>query len=135
MTTLTRPIRRLLGRSGPEATASPAPAKAPVKKHTVPPETRNHKTDKVNYQITGNDTRDACVRLMYDGLAFMSEDSKFLTSVSPFRPLFVSAFANPWPKCPTTSSKSPPTSRQPPTTKRASPTPSTAARCGRSSRT
>lgn len=57
----------------PSGTASPAPSKAAVKKHDVAPDKRNHKTDKVNYQVTGNDARDQCVRLMYDGLAFMSE--------------------------------------------------------------
>jgi len=60
-------------------TASPAPAApfaAPpkTKKHNVAPESRSHKTDKVDWKLTGNDTRDNCVRLMYDGLAHMSED-------------------------------------------------------------
>ncbi|KAF2013313.1 transcription elongation factor-like protein s-ii [Aaosphaeria arxii CBS 175.79] len=52
-------------------TASPAPSK---KKHDVDPASRSHKTDKVDLKITGDDSRDACIRLMYDGLAFMSED-------------------------------------------------------------
>ncbi|KAF2636703.1 transcription elongation factor [Massarina eburnea CBS 473.64] len=52
-------------------TASPAPSK---KKHTVPSDKRNYKTDKVNYEVTGDRSRDPCVRLMYDGLAFMSEE-------------------------------------------------------------
>ncbi|KAL6711981.1 transcription elongation factor TFIIS [Coniothyrium glycines] len=56
----------------PSGTASPAPSQA-KKKHDVAPDKRNHKTDKVKYQVTGNDARDACVRLMYDGLAFMSD--------------------------------------------------------------
>jgi transcription elongation factor S-II len=62
--------------------ASPAPAATSVtpttnaKKHNVPPENRSHKTDKVDWKVTGNDTRDNCVRLMYDGLAHMSEDRK-----------------------------------------------------------
>lgn len=65
-------------------TASPAPAsgtQSPMpnkKKHNVDPEKRSHKTDNVKYQVTGVDARDACVRLMYDGLAFMSEDRKYL---------------------------------------------------------
>jgi transcription elongation factor S-II len=54
---------------------SPAPAKAKAKaKHTVPPEKRNAKVDKVDTKVTGSATRDNCLRLMYDGLAFMSED-------------------------------------------------------------
>ncbi|KAF2850816.1 transcription elongation factor-like protein s-ii [Plenodomus tracheiphilus IPT5] len=56
----------------PSGTASPAPVLA-KKKHDVPSDKRNHRTDKVKYQVTGNESRDACVRLMYDGLAFMSE--------------------------------------------------------------
>ncbi|KAG9188305.1 hypothetical protein G6011_02228 [Alternaria panax] len=56
----------------PSGTASPAPSLA-KKKHDVPADKRNHKTDKVKYQVTGNEARDNCVRLMYDGLAFMSE--------------------------------------------------------------
>lgn len=55
----------------PSGTASPAPSK---KKHTVDPAKRTHKTDNVKYQVTGDDARDNCVRLMYDGLAFMSEE-------------------------------------------------------------
>lgn len=59
----------------PSGTASPAPA-LQKKKHDVAPEKRNHKTDKVKYQVTGQEARDNCVRLMYDGLAFMSEARK-----------------------------------------------------------
>ncbi|KAH7123858.1 transcription factor S-II, central domain-containing protein [Dendryphion nanum] len=55
----------------PSGTASPAPNK---KKHTVDPATRNHKTDKVDYNVTGDAARDSCVRLMYDGLSYMMED-------------------------------------------------------------
>ncbi|KAF2682685.1 transcription elongation factor [Lentithecium fluviatile CBS 122367] len=55
----------------PSGIASPAPSK---KKHSVDPAKRTHKTDKVKYQVTGDDARDNCVRLMYDGLAFMSEE-------------------------------------------------------------
>lgn len=52
-------------------TASPAPAKA---QHVGDPEKRNTATDKVKYEVTGNQTRDACIKLMYDGLAFMSTE-------------------------------------------------------------
>ncbi|KAF2099312.1 transcription elongation factor S-II family protein [Rhizodiscina lignyota] len=57
--------------------SSPAPSPAPPKpkaKHSVPPEKRNAKADKVDINVTGNPTRDNCLKLMYDGLAFMSED-------------------------------------------------------------
>jgi len=66
------------GRSS--GTSSPAPAAAAVKKEqpkksTVDPAKRNSKEDKIDTAVTGNQTRDACVKLMYDGLAFMSEES------------------------------------------------------------
>lgn len=57
----------------PAAAPSPAPLK-PKAKHNVPPESRNDKTDKVDWKITGNDVRDNCVKLMYNGLAHMSEE-------------------------------------------------------------
>lgn len=62
------------------ATSSPAPpaAKEPVKeenKSKVDPEKRNTKTDNVSYQITGDPVRDGCLKLMYDGIAFMSQES------------------------------------------------------------
>jgi transcription elongation factor S-II len=60
----------------PSGTASPAPAQH-KKKHDVAPDKRNHKTDNVKYQVTGQEARDGCVRLMYDGLAFMSEARKY----------------------------------------------------------
>lgn len=65
----------------PNAVPSPAPAAsatppAKTKKHNVAPENRSHKTDKVDWKLTGNDIRDNCVRLMYDGLAHMSEDCR-----------------------------------------------------------
>jgi len=59
-------------------TSSPAPA-APVKKEgrksTVDPAKRNSKVDGVSTAVTGNQTRDSCVELMYNGLAFMSDES------------------------------------------------------------
>lgn len=59
-------------------TSSPAPA-APVKKEgrksTVDPAKRTSKADGISTAVTGNQTRDACVELIYNGLAFMSEES------------------------------------------------------------
>jgi len=66
----------------PSGTASPAPSK---KKHGVDPAKRSHKTDNVKYQVTGEEARDNCVRLMYDGLAFMSEERRYTSSLS-FKP-------------------------------------------------
>lgn len=57
-------------------TSSPAPpaVKKETKKSTVDPAKRNSVTDNISTAVTGNQTRDACVKLMYDGLAFMSEE-------------------------------------------------------------
>ena len=60
----------------PSKTASPAPP-APKAKHSVPPEKRSTKTDNVKYDFTGDDQRDQSVRLMYDGMAYMSEERKY----------------------------------------------------------
>lgn len=63
----------------PSKTASPAPAPVSTKqKHNVAPEKRNSKTDNVKYQVTGDEQRDACVKVMYDGLAYMSEERKYM---------------------------------------------------------
>lgn len=67
------------GRSS--GTSSPAPQQKEIKKEaslrksTVAPEKRNTKEDAVDYNVTGDQTRDACLKLMYDGIAFMSEES------------------------------------------------------------
>lgn len=66
------------GRSG---TSSPAPVKkehptsAPKKASSVAPEKRNAKEDGIDTAVTGNSTRDGCVTLIYNGLAFMSEEA------------------------------------------------------------
>lgn len=88
-------------------TSSPAPSPVPSKKakHSVPPEKRNAKEDKVNTALTGNQVRDNCLKLMYDGLAFMSEERMFsLFLRSPC------ALAKNMSQCPTKSSGSPATS-------------------------
>ncbi|KAF2164112.1 hypothetical protein M409DRAFT_25458 [Zasmidium cellare ATCC 36951] len=67
--------------NGRSSTSSPAPAQKEVKKEvslrksTVAPEKRNTKEDAVDHQVTGNPVRDGCLKLMYDGIAFMSEES------------------------------------------------------------
>jgi transcription elongation factor S-II len=63
--------------SSPAGAAAAAEASPKAKRPNVPKEKRNSKTDGVNWKVTGNDTRDNCVKLMYDGLSFMSEDRKF----------------------------------------------------------
>lgn len=62
------------GTSSPAAAGTPK-ADAPKSKFKGNPEKRNVGTDGVKYEVTGNQTRDACVKLMYDGLAFGSEES------------------------------------------------------------
>lgn len=66
----------------PSATASPAPA-ATKKKHNIKPAERTDKTDKVNTNITGDGPRDACIKLMYNGLAFMSEEREYINGHAP----------------------------------------------------
>ncbi|GAM82681.1 hypothetical protein ANO11243_006630 [Dothideomycetidae sp. 11243] len=61
------------GTSSPAATPTPR-GDAPKSKFSGNPEKRNTATDGVKFQVTGNQTRDACVKLMYDGLAFLSEE-------------------------------------------------------------
>jgi len=60
-------------------TASPAPKKEsiapPPKKFSVAPEKRTAKDDGVDTSVTGNQTRNGCVLLMYNGLCFMSESA------------------------------------------------------------
>ncbi|KAK4498794.1 hypothetical protein PRZ48_009304 [Zasmidium cellare] len=65
--------------NGRSSTSSPAPPQKEIKKElrksTVAPEKRNTKEDAVDHQVTGNPVRDGCLKLMYDGIAFMSEES------------------------------------------------------------
>ncbi|KAI9701643.1 MAG: RNA polymerase II elongation factor [Bogoriella megaspora] len=59
-------------------TSSPAPSPAPQKpkaKSSIPPEKRSAAADKVDLRHTGVATRDSCLKLMYDGLVFMSEEA------------------------------------------------------------
>ena len=65
--------------NGRSETSSPAPKKEavapPPKKYSVAPEKRNAKEDGVDTAVTGNGTRDGCITLIYNGLAFMSEEA------------------------------------------------------------
>jgi hypothetical protein len=63
----------------PAAKSSPAPAASkPKSEPHGDPEKRNSVSDKTDCGVTGNQTRDACIKLMYDGLAFMSPDGTYL---------------------------------------------------------
>jgi len=66
------------GAAGSPKLGSSSSPKQAGKRPDVPKDKRNTKTDGVKWQVTDNDTRDNCVKLMYDGLAFMSEDRKSL---------------------------------------------------------
>lgn len=57
---------------------SPAPAVKSGKKSAVAPDKRSAQADGISCAVTGNKMRDNCVKMMYDGLAFMSEDGKFI---------------------------------------------------------
>jgi transcription elongation factor S-II len=48
---------------------------APKDRPKVDIEKRNTTTDGINFKLTGEPARDGCIKLMYDGLAFMSEHS------------------------------------------------------------
>ncbi|USW54027.1 Putative Zinc finger, TFIIS-type, transcription elongation factor S-II, central [Septoria linicola] len=65
--------------AGSSAAGSPAPqVKSEVKserKSNVDPSKRTTLTDKVDHNVTGDVARDGCLKLMYDGIAFMSEES------------------------------------------------------------
>ena len=54
---------------------------APPKKNKVPPEKRDAASDEVNVNKAGDKVRDGCLKLMYNGLAFMSEDRKSLVAL------------------------------------------------------
>lgn len=60
----------------PASKDSNGSAKAEDGKSSIEPEKRNSKTDEVDTQKTGNPARDACFKLMYDGLAFMQTERK-----------------------------------------------------------
>lgn len=70
-------------KSGTGASATGSPATPPVKtelkkeqrKSTVDPSKRTTITDKIDHSVTGDKVRDGCLKLMYDGIAFMSEES------------------------------------------------------------
>jgi transcription elongation factor S-II len=68
------------------ATASPAPAvKAEKKKYEGDTALRNVKKDGVENAVkcTGDDIRDSCLTLIYNGLAFMSDERASLLLFSP----------------------------------------------------
>lgn len=73
----------------PSGAASPAPQAAGKKKHNVDPALRNDRTDKVNTTVFNIPARDNCIKLMYNGLAFMSEERKFSYSLNLSHFLFI----------------------------------------------
>ncbi|KAF2403871.1 transcription elongation factor S-II [Trichodelitschia bisporula] len=72
-----REVRKKSSNSPAPAAPAAQPASAPKSKTklSVPPEKRNTKADNVDIKVTGNAIRDSCVKLMYDGIAFMSEEA------------------------------------------------------------
>lgn len=57
-----------------QAAASPAPVAKPKPKHNVPLDKRSVDTDGVDWRLTGNATRDNCLKMMYNALALNVED-------------------------------------------------------------
>jgi transcription elongation factor S-II len=61
------------GSASPAAVGSGSPGvKNEKKAYNGDPAKRNALSDKVDWKITGDTTRDACLKLMYDGLAHLS---------------------------------------------------------------
>lgn len=60
-----------------QAAPSPVPAAKPKPKHNVPLDKRSVDTDGVEWRLTGNTTRDNCLKMMYNALALMVEDCRF----------------------------------------------------------
>ncbi|KAI9680112.1 MAG: RNA polymerase II elongation factor [Caeruleum heppii] len=58
-----------------KATNGEEPAAAGAGKITVPPDQRTWKADHVDVKRTGNEVRDNCIGLIYNGLAHTSEES------------------------------------------------------------
>lgn len=68
------------GQGANSGTSSPAPQtkselKAAQRPNKVDPEKRNTTTDGVDFKITGDASRDGCLKLMYDGIVYLSEES------------------------------------------------------------
>jgi transcription elongation factor S-II len=72
---ITTPSNGAAPSATPSATASPAPSK---RKHNVDPATRTFKTDGIKTQISGISARDNCFGLIYNGLAFMSDEREYM---------------------------------------------------------
>lgn len=71
-------IARTSSSPAPAKAASPAPKVLTVnkKKYEGDPETRKFTTDKVDINRTGSKTRDNCIGLLYNGLAYRSRESE-----------------------------------------------------------
>lgn len=71
--------KRQNGTQSPASQAAPSPVPAaaaakPKPKHNVPLDKRNVDTDGVDWKVTGSSIRDNCLKMMYNGLALMSEE-------------------------------------------------------------
>ena len=58
--------------SPPTSTNSPAPSVSEMSTFSVAPDQRNYKNDKVDIKRTNQSTRDNCIGLIYNGLAYTS---------------------------------------------------------------
>lgn len=70
--------------SGKSSPAPQAQVKRESRKSTVEPEKRNSKTDSISTELTGSAIRDKCMQLIYDGLAFMSEEGRICLNNSNY---------------------------------------------------
>jgi transcription elongation factor S-II len=69
-------VNGVVSPKGAGGAGSPMGGKVEKVKLSVPKEKRTHKTDNVKWKVTKSDTRNNAVRLMYDGLAYMSEEGE-----------------------------------------------------------
>jgi transcription elongation factor S-II len=67
---------RMGAKGSPLGAAGGAKESVKPKRPDVAPEKRNAVADGVDWKLTGNTVRDACLKSMYDGLSFMSEEGK-----------------------------------------------------------
>jgi transcription elongation factor S-II len=75
-----KPVNGAAANGRNSGTSSPAPpVKSEVKKeqraNKTDPAKRNTAADGIDHKVTGNAVRDGCLKLMYDGLAFLSDAS------------------------------------------------------------
>lgn len=87
----------------PNAGSSVSPQKKEAESVEVKPEKkkfqgdvakRTTKSDNVNFNVLGNQTRENCLKLMYDGLAFMSSERKDVSHLIDLSTMLTGEYSN-----------------------------------------